>query len=185
MAVKIGITSRELLAQAQSRGRTNDAPSRQMIEEARMAKIFTSVRDLLMSDAGVGKLIVPLPPTLTNRNRNHFVQHRLKQHYYQQLGTLLIARLLPAPPDRPPAVAELTVGYFLFNEGDGDNNRGRCKWPVDWLVGQGYLPGDKTSVLKFVDLDPEIDRSCQRLEFTIRDISAGACIENPVDSVNK
>jgi hypothetical protein len=171
MPVKIGTTSRELLAQAQANGRTNDARSQQMIEEARMARIFVSVRDLLMSDAGAGKLIVPLPPTLTNRNRNHFVQHRLKQHYYQQLGTLLIARLLPSPPDRPAAKARLEVRYFLHNEGDEDNNRARCKWPIDWMVSQGYLPGDKSSVLKIADVGAEVDRACQRLEFSIIDVS--------------
>ena len=116
------------------------------------------------------RFILPLPPNRANA-RWHWRTEKAKQKEY-----FFQCRLKhPFPPNMLDTHqferATISVSFYLHNLNDVDNLMARCKWPVDWLVHQGWLVDDGPKVLEWVGLPTqEIDRKDQRVEITLTEI---------------
>lgn len=95
-------------------------------------------------------LTLPLPPNLANSRQHWRVKLNAKKEYWKRLDLVHAAKLLPRY-DVPPVVtvsAAIVVGGLM----DTDNLFARLKWALDWLVANGYLPGDRPDQLIWADI---------------------------------
>jgi hypothetical protein len=171
MRVQGMVTARELLAKKGLQDGA-DKPSQNLVEQAKMQRIFESVVKHLKAHGHGGKIVVPLAPNILNLagSSNHWRKRDLKEAYGRQLGTLLFAGLMPVPPAEPPERAEISVRMFVFAEMDYENLRARNKWICDWLIGQRYIFDDKPKNLEWGSVEQYVDRDCQRIEITLREV---------------
>ncbi len=113
-------------------------------------------------------LALPLPPNIANGRMHWRVKLNAKKAYWETLDMMRTLRQIPRPPAKPPARARITVTLYLYSAMDDDNAMSRFKYAGDWLVGNGYLPGDSRKELTWAGLpDQHIDRKNQRMEITI------------------
>jgi hypothetical protein len=114
-------------------------------------------------------LMLPMPRRMANGSHGHWsYKLAMQNQYIGVLNAMQCARLVPAPPKEPPQCAQLASHLFLRSEMDDDNALARLKWPIDWLVNNHYLAGDKRKNLRnSIPLQTVTHREPQRIEFGI------------------
>lgn len=107
----------------------------------------------------VSSLIItlPLPPNMANaRYQGHWRSKKRRRLQYLDFADATAAILHTARRPKPigceqwridaPQItdpARLSFVLYVGNRMDDDNALARCKWPIDWLVANGYLVDDK------------------------------------------
>lgn len=98
---------------------------------------------------------IPMPPTLTNsgkgRSRHWRVIEREKEQYWTLLTIAKQFKTIPPPPAVPWEKARIQSLMVLGGAMDDDNAMARHKWPIDWLVRNGYIKSDRKSCLVWAD----------------------------------
>lgn len=116
------------------------------------------------------RLILPLPPNRANAREHWRVTHRKKKAYYE----LVQASLAKAPLSWAAACPTLTATLYVWAKMDPDNCVARLKWPIDMLVGLGYLIDDSEDYLDFTQIPKQvIDRKNPRVEIALEEVSDG------------
>lgn len=126
-----------------------------------------------MQLGGAVKLVMPLPPSLTNSGKGrsrHWRSLRHEKHqYWDALDIRQALKIIPPPPAEPIEHAEASATFYLWNLMDDDGAMARLKWPLDWLVKRGYLVDDSRKHLTWDGLPEQfIDRKNQRIVLTLK-----------------
>lgn len=121
------------------------------------------------------RLVLPLPPSLTNsgrgRSRHWRALKRERDAYWCQCDGLQACGTVPAPPAAPMERALITVSLYVWAPMDADNAMARCKWALDWMRSRGYVADDAPRNLAWTGLPAQwLDRKAQRLEITIEPV---------------
>ncbi len=112
--------------------------------------------------------VLPLPPNIGNLRAHWRVKNRQKHEYW--LLCDIAMRLKWPVRGQPWTKATISAHFYVWNLMDDDNAMSRVKFPVDWLVRQGYIVDDSRKVLTWSGLpDQTIDRSDQRLVLTLEE----------------
>lgn len=120
-------------------------------------------------------LTLPMPPNIGNGSHGHWrTRHRQKTQYWAQLTALFMARQIPDPPATPILPAALWATFYVGARMDTDNLFRRAKWPIDWLVRNGYVVDDRDDRLVWQELPKQVVKRGQayRIEFTIAPLGA-------------
>lgn len=141
-------------------------------ELRKMYQRFENVKHWLETNGHGGRIVLPLPPNLTNgylKSCHWSYRNELKDAYKGHCDVLLdFCKLLPSPPKSPPQKAICGMSWYLEREMDDTNLSARKKWPEDWLVARGYLFDDSPSHLQYVKETPlKVSRSLVRVAFHI------------------
>lgn len=91
-------------------------------------------------------LWLPLPPNRANARYGHWgEEHGERVRYFTELSHRVRAGVLAKAPAVKPDRARLEATFFRRSGAamDPDNAIARLKWPIDWLVRNGYLAGDE------------------------------------------
>lgn len=110
-------------------------------------------------------IIVPLPTRMMNEHYHWVVRRDLQNQYESHLDLLRLGGWLPPPPKVPPVLWRVDIAMFCAAPTDRDNSTGLLKWPLDYLVKQGYAVDDNDEHLEIVKFTREVDRRCPRIEF--------------------
>ncbi|MGA7270148.1 MAG: hypothetical protein WB239_03665 [Acidimicrobiia bacterium] len=116
------------------------------------------------------KLTLPLPPNLLNARMHWRTRHAKTEAYYQQCTLWAVAGKCPRAPLQMPEKAEVRATVYLWSLMDEDGLTGRLKWPIDWMVYQGYLTDDKPKNMSLAKPAQYIDRKNPRVELTVTPI---------------
>jgi hypothetical protein len=116
-------------------------------------------------------LVLPLPLNIANSRLHWAVKNKKKQRYFEELSLRKDARLIPRPTYSYPRRVRVDVTLFVWSKLDRDNAYSRCKWPLDWLVGNGYLAEDCEDRIELV-VTQKVDRKNQRMQVTITPMEA-------------
>lgn len=113
-------------------------------ELRRMYGRFENVAAWIRKNGHGGKIILPLPPMLTNGGASacHWTTKReYKEAYHAHCDALAYSKLVPPKPAAPPMFARCIVRLYVANRMDDDGANSRRKWPQDWLRGK-YIHDD-------------------------------------------
>ena len=113
------------------------------------------------------EIVLPLPPNRANARWHWRTEQRKKSDYFY--------RCQASPNPQPPVYAfkKVIVSATLYVWGtmDTDNLFARLKWPMDYLVGRGFIQDDKPKVVEWDGIpSQEIDRKHQRIEITLEPV---------------
>ena len=109
---------------------------------------------------------LPLPPNMGNMRLHWRQRNRKKKDYWLRCDIAM--RLKWPSRGQPWERATISAHFYVWNLMDDDNAMSRVKFPVDWLVNQGYIVDDSRKVLTWTGLPEQtIDRKNQRLEITL------------------
>jgi Holliday junction resolvase RusA-like endonuclease len=111
-------------------------------------------------------LVLPLPLNIANSRLHWAAKLKKKKEYWARLETRRDARLIPWPPLASPSKASVQIVMHVGARMDRDNLYARCKWPLDWLKGWGYIAGDREDQVELV-VTQKVDRKNQRMQVTI------------------
>lgn len=106
-------------------------------------------------------LTLPLPPNIANMRAHWARKNTQKRQYWDRCTLWRINENQPRPDCDPPQTADVTVTLYLHQLMDDDNAAARCKWLLDWLVGDGYLLDDKRPYCRLT-VCQQVDRKRQR-----------------------
>lgn len=119
------------------------------------------------------KITLPLPPNMANSRFHWRVKHNKRTAYFDACGMIAFDRhnawWVEAWRGGPPAKAKVKATIYCGGRMDHDNAIARLKWPIDWLVANGWLVGDKPSQLEWVwPIEQIVKRKQQyRVEFEL------------------
>jgi len=117
--------------------------------------------------------VVPVPLNLANSRMHWAKAHRQKRKYWDVMTLYKNCKAIPAAPLVPPELAIVRMKFFLWAKNDTDNLYNRAKWPLDWLVGWGYIAGDRDDQIR-LEISQEVDRKFPRLRIEIEPVEAPA-----------
>jgi hypothetical protein len=104
-------------------------------------------------------IVLPLPPNMANGRMHWRAKDRKRNEYFEACDEWKNSSVVPSPPSRPIAFAELRALLTLWNPMDDDGAMARIKWSLDWLVTRGYLAGDSRKHVRWHSVpDQQIDR---------------------------
>jgi hypothetical protein len=96
--------------------------------------------------------VLPLPVNFGN-GRGHWRKKYSQMHqYWSTLDFGVIAGKVPRPPRTPYQRVRLDVELHHNREMDHDGAEARLKWPLDWLVRNGYIADDSPRHIERVGL---------------------------------
>jgi hypothetical protein len=120
------------------------------------------------------KITLPLPPNMANARRHWRVTLRDKKAYWLRCDIF-------AAPEWEDGEAwilrkgqrySISATLYMPRAMDDDNALHRCKWSLDWLVANVYLPGDSRKHITWDGMPEQvIEREEPRVEFTIKPIA--------------
>lgn len=145
-------------------------PSAKQKELKAMFERFESVGAYLRRHGHSGRLILPLPPRMSNgyvKSCCHWVRSELRDAYYSHCDALLGQGLIPKPLLVLDGPVTGRARLYSAREGDTDNNMARIKWCCDWLTKRGYIVDDGP---RHFDLSLEavtVKRPDVRIEFEL------------------
>lgn len=126
------------------------------------------------------RFVLPLPPNRGNARGHTRWMNRAKKDYFDALSNIAAYGRSAAYGDGdgvfdiplPPAVAlpkaKASAHLYVWNFYDDDGAAALMKWPMDWLVRNGYLADDKRKVLRWTGYPEQtIDRAARRIELTL------------------
>ncbi len=115
------------------------------------------------------ELVLPMPPNLANSRMHWRVKHRERTAYFAHLTALFMARQIPDPPTKPLNPAHVTATFYLGARMDTDNLFARAKWPIDWLVRNGYVVDDRDDQLVWREMPKQVVKrdGNYRIHFTL------------------
>jgi hypothetical protein len=114
------------------------------------------------------RLVLPLPPNLGNARLHWRAKNRKKQDYHRFLDALASDRRFPSPHGEPPDRVRIAASLYVWNYCDPDNAMARLKWPLDWLVRNGYAADDNRASVEWAGIPWQaIDRKWQRVVVAI------------------
>jgi hypothetical protein len=115
-------------------------------------------------------ITLPLPPNMANGRMHWRSKQKRRVAYLEHCVYECILRHVSADAYRlKERHAALAFTLYLGAQMDHDNALARCKWPVDFLVAQGFLHDDSPKWCQFSIPSQVItrDKNQQRLEITI------------------
>lgn len=115
-------------------------------------------------DAGARRTLVlrlPLPLARQGRADAHWsFRYRNKKKYVLSCDSLMWAKRLPCPPEKPFSKVRISVVAHVYNPNDDDNLMARCKWALDWMKTRGYIVDDRRKCVQWANVPEQvIDRS--------------------------
>lgn len=169
MPPKIMGTAAALAAMKATRPKTTGATKEKLLRA--MFERFENVSAWLKANGSGGKIVLPLPPRLTNGSLSglHWTsQNKIKKAYWSHCDGVLFQKLIPRAPAKAPQLVRCEVRLFVARLGDDDGNSARRKWPQDWLVKNKYIHDDAPAHFDVTDLPPVVvSRKECRVEFLI------------------
>ena len=117
------------------------------------------------------KIRLPLPPNMAN-SRMHWRVKQKRRKEYELLCDVQPASHFPGPGvyTFPLPKARIRATLYVWSEMDGDNLMARLKWPVDWLVKNGYLVDDSPRHLEWEMPKQVVDRKDRRIEIELEEL---------------
>lgn len=114
-------------------------------------------------------LVLPMPPNLANARMHWRVKNKERRAYLDLLTNLFMARQIPDPPAKPFFPAYVTATFYVGARHDTDNLFARAKWPIDWLVRNGYLVDDRDDRLIWTAIPTQVVKrdGNYRIAFTL------------------
>ena len=73
-------------------------------------------------------------------------------------------------PRKPHSHVRLTATLYVWSRMDMDNLMARMKWPLDWLVRNGWLTDDGPDVIEWELPRQVVDRKNQRIEIELEEL---------------
>ncbi len=119
-----------------------------------------------MGNSRTMRIVLPLPLNRANSRLHWRAEKRAKDDYFLRCR---IARWKPTPAE-PMTRATIKATLYTWSQMDTDNLMARLKWPVDWLVRNGYIVDDSPDVLVWTLPRQAIDRKRQRIEIDLEAI---------------
>lgn len=110
------------------------------------------------------KLTMPLPPNRANARWHWRTEKQLKTEYYLKCDIMCKNQKRMAENWER---ATINAKLYVWAESDWDNLVARLKWPIDWLVNNGFIQSDSPKVLEWQMPSQEIDRKNQRVEIML------------------
>ena len=125
------------------------------------------------------KIILPLPPNMANSRMHWRVKNKARQEYMAlcdvwstrvEDGRVFFSG--PSPPHHACGyVVQVAISAVIHHTHtmDQDNSMARLKWPVDWLVRNGYMVNDDPDHLVWTGLPTQVKckKDNRRVEFLL------------------
>lgn len=115
------------------------------------------------------KLTLPLPPNMAN-GRMHWRTRQRKRRAYNEtcdMACIMYPDVHYARPRVPLAKAKIRATVYVWAKMDADNLMARLKWPVDFLVNDGWLYDDGPDHLEWEMPRQVVDRKNPRVEIEL------------------
>lgn len=119
------------------------------------------------------RLTLPLPPNIANGRMHWRTKDRKRQAYMTHcyifgMDTRPAVLNAAGKPELPFPKALIAVKVYLVQKMDADNLMARLKWPIDWLVSDGWIADDGPDYLEWVGMPTQaIDRKAPRVEIEL------------------
>lgn len=113
------------------------------------------------------KITLPLPPNMANSRMHWRVKHKAKKEYFGTCDLIAFANAKTVHPMPEPVKVRAVI--YCGGRMDHDNAIARLKWPIDWMVENCILEGDKPSQLSWHwPIEQVVKRNQQyRVEFEL------------------
>lgn len=135
-----------------------------------LAPLGTPQNQALSGGASGMKITLPLPPNMANGRFHWRVKHNKRKAYFEacDIYSTVFGHINEFAKPLPEHV-RLKATIYCGGRMDHDNAMARLKWPVDWLVKNDVLPGDKPGQLSWVwPIEQIVKRNQQyRVEFEL------------------
>ncbi len=114
-------------------------------------------------------ITMELPPNLGNSRMHWRTKHKKRAAYLRDCA-FYARRAFDSADSVRGLKARVSFTLYLGAQMDQDNALARCKWPIDWLVANGFLVDDSPKWCSMSIPSQVItrDKKAQRLEITIK-----------------
>ncbi len=111
------------------------------------------------------KIVLPLPPNIANSRMHWRVKNRERRAYMDLCSVFADFD----EPDLVRKVTAITATIYHTHTMDQDNAMARLKWPVDWMVRNGFLVDDDPDHLVWTGVPTQVKckKDERRVEFVL------------------